>query len=373
MQPFPEGGSLIGVNIVFMRKLITAALFVCASIVVMGQGFGIPSKRGGIGFGNLERFTGIRFNFKDRDVERLVGVNVTVWSANNDENQTGTMTGLAIGLPLTMGVENQRGISVGVFGAGAKQNLSGINIGGLGVGAGGNVSGFNFGGLGVGAGGSLTGVSIGVLGAGAGDDVRGISVGGLGVGSGGSLAGLSFGGLGVGAGSNLNGISLGGLGVGAGEDITGLTGALVGVGAGGRVRGITVAGVAIGSGEAVTGISAATVAIGSPRVNGIAVAGVVGGLNIKGLIIAPAYLRVGAGKPNKDNDDDTTPDEVIFTGFGISIFNRVMGEQRGVTIGAVNSTHEIKGVQFGLINVVKSNPRGLRVLPVFNTRFGKGK
>jgi hypothetical protein len=44
-----------------------------------------------------------------------------------------------------------------------------------------------------------------------------------------------------------------------------------------------------------------------------------------------------------------------------------------MAIGGVNYTHTIKGVQIGLINIVKENPKGLRVLPIFNTRFGKKK
>jgi hypothetical protein len=352
-----------------MKRLFTATVLLFATTCSFGQGFGIPSKQGGIGFGNLPKFTGIRFNYKDHDVEKIAGVNITVWRAKEEDQQTGTMTGLAIGLPISMGVESQRGISVGIFGAGAKQNLSGINIGGLGVGAGGDVSGFNFGGLGVGSGGDLTGINIGGLGTGSGGAVRGFSFGGLGVGAGGSLAGVSIGGIGVGSGGDVSGLSVGGIGVGSGEDITGVTGALVGVGAGGKIRGITVAGVGVGSGEGITGLTFAVVGIGSPKVNGIAIASVVGGDQLKGIILAPAFLRVGDRKRNNENNDQ--PREVRMTGLGISIFNRILGEQRGVAIGAVNYTESIKGVQFGIINIVKENPKGLRVLPIFNTRFGK--
>lgn len=355
-----------------LKRIFTALILFCAALGAFAQGFGIPSKNGGIGFGNLKKFTGVRFNYKDHDVERIVGVNVTVWSAKEDEQQTGTMTGIALGLPIAMGVENQRGVSIGILGAGARQNISGINIGGLGVGAGGNVSGFNFGGLGVGSGGDLNGVNIGGLGAGSGGEVRGLNIGGLGVGAGGSLSGISFGGLGVGSGGDVSGLSVGGIGVGSGEDITGVSGALVGVGAGGRIRGITVAGVGVGSGEGITGLTMAFVGIGSPKVNGIAIAGVVGGDRVKGIMVAPAFLRVGDLKRHRDGDDtDDDPQDVRFTGLGISLFNRVVGEQRGVTIGAVNYTKTIKGVQFGIINIVRENPRGLRVLPIFNTRFGR--
>jgi hypothetical protein len=59
------------------------------------------------------------------------------------------------------------------------------------------------------------------------------------------------------------------------------------------------------------------------------------------------------------------------TGFSVSAYNRIIGEQRGVAFGVVNYATRIKGFQFGVINIVKENPKGLRVLPIFNTRFGK--
>src|ERR1700741_4456555 len=142
------------------RTSILSLLLLLVATQLWSEGFGIPSKRGGIGFGNLPRFTGIRFNFIDRNVERLTGINVTVWNAKDSDQQTGDMRGLSIGVPMAMVVENQSGISIGIFGAGAKKNLSGINIGGLGIGAGGNVSGLNLAGLGVGGGGNLSGVTI---------------------------------------------------------------------------------------------------------------------------------------------------------------------------------------------------------------------
>lgn len=61
--------------------------------------------------------------------------------------------------------------------------------------------------------------------------------------------------------------------------------------------------------------------------------------------------------------------EGVFTGVSVSAYNNIVGEQRGVTFGVVNRTTRIKGVQFGLINIVRENRKGLRVLPIFNTRF----
>jgi len=354
-----------------MRKLFYFPLVAFVLLFNNGfsQGLGIPSKHGGIGFGNLAKFTGIRFNFKDRNVEKINGINTTIWNSKDDSDQTGTVNGISLGLPMATGHENQNGLSLGV-GIAATKNLSGINIGILGAGAGNNVTGFNFGGLGVGTGQDLRGVTIGGLGAGAGGDVVGVNIGGLGIGAGGSLTGFSFGGLGVGSGGNVTGISIGGAGVGAGENIRGLTFALGGIGAGQKVTGITIAGLGLGAGEELKGISAAGLGIGSPKVTGLAIALAVGGLDMKGIMIAPAYFRVGGGT-NKHDDGTITTEEGVMTGLSVSAFNQIKGEQRGVALGIVNITRAIKGIQFGVINIVKDNPRGLRVLPIFNTRFGK--
>jgi len=333
------------------------------------QGVGIPSKRGGIGFGNLSRFTGIRFNFKDRNVEKITGINTTIWQTKDDGDQTGTVNGISLGLPMAMGHSVQNRLSIGL-GVAATQDLDGINIGILGSGAGQNVNGFNFGGLGIGSGQDLNGINIGGLGAGAGGKVRGINIGGLGIGAGEGLSGFSFGGLGVGSGGSVTGLSLAGLGVGSGEDITGMSVAAIGIGAGQRIRGLNVAGIGIGAGEEVWGINVALVGVGSPKVTGIAAALAVGGVDVRGIMIAPAFFRVGGGD-NTDDNGNVTTEEGVMRGLSLSAYNRIKGEQRGVAIGVVNYTKRIKGFQFGLINIVKENPKGLRVLPIFNTRFGR--
>jgi hypothetical protein len=208
------------------------------------------------------------------------------------------------------------------------------------------------------------------LGAGSGGNVSGFNFGGLGIGAGGNLSGFSIGGLGVGSGANVNGITVGGVGVGAGESINGFTFAIAGIGAGEHVHGLTIAGIGIGAGEEVKGITVAGVGIGSRKVTGLTIAAAVGGMDVKGIIVAPAWLRVG----DRQKLDDGTREvkEGVMTGLSISAFNQVRGEQRGVAVGIVNSAIRVKGIQFGLINIVKENPKGLRVLPIFNTRFGKG-
>lgn len=379
MQPFfisecLRSASLIKLKVMF-HKILLPVLFLSFAFNSFSQGVGIPSKKAGIGFGNSPIFNGLRFNFRDKNVEKINGINVSVWQPKNEQDQTGTVNGISFGLPLAMGTENRNGIGIGIFGVGAKNNLSGIHIGGLGIGAGGDVKGLNIGGLGIGSGGDLKGINIGGLGAGSGGTVSGINIGGLGIGAGDDLKGFSFAALGVGAGSRVSGITIGGLGVGAGEKLSGITIGGLGVGAGETVSGITIGGLGVGAGEQLKGIVVSLLAVGSPDVKAIAVAPIVGAIDMRGLIIAPAYMRVGHTNRNKNENGEVTREdnEGSFKGFSVSAFNQVKGNQKGVMLGGVNYTHTIKGIQIGIINIVKENPKGLRVLPIFNTRFGKKK
>src|SRR5690606_12876993 len=97
-----------------MTKRITIAVAICLAVAqaAFSQGFGVPSKKGGIGFGNLPNFTGIRFNFKDKNVEEVNGINFSVWHPKDDEFHTGNINGMSVGLPMAMGSENRSGISL---------------------------------------------------------------------------------------------------------------------------------------------------------------------------------------------------------------------------------------------------------------------
>ena len=64
--------------------------------------------------------------------------------------------------------------------------------------------------------------------------------------------------------------------------------------------------------------------------------------------------------------DLKTPD---LAGLAVSSYNDVRGVNRGVSIGIYNYTRSISGVQIGLLNYVRDNPDGLRLLPFFNADF----
>ncbi len=57
-------------------------------------------------------------------------------------------------------------------------------------------------------------------------------------------------------------------------------------------------------------------------------------------------------------------------GISVSAFNHIEGDVFGVCIGVFNWAYAIRGFQPGILNHVKSNPKGLRWLPIFNTSFG---
>ena len=209
--------------------------------------------------------------------------------------------------------------------------------------------GLSIGGLGVGGGGGIRGISVGGLGVGTGGDATGIQIGGLGVGSGGRVRGISVAGLGVGSGSGLTGFQFGGLGVGGGGDVSGISVSLVGVGTGGTLRGLAVGGVGVGA----------------PYIRALVVGAMAGGHDVKGAVVAPLYFRI-------ESEDEGRGELGRFDGLTISAFNHIKGEQLGFSIGLLNYAWELRGWQFGLINYAASNPRGLRLLPLFNRDWGKG-
>ncbi len=320
----------------------------------------------GLGLGNSRHIDGLRLNVTDARPFIVHGVNLTLWTPR--EGGGGSVTGLALGLPLTGAAEltgvglgvglyadrNLVGVALGVLGLGAGENLTGLTLAGIGAGAGRDVTGVTIAGLGAGAGRNLTGFTFVGLGAGAGGSVRGVSLAGLGFGAGADLLGLTIGGIGAGAGGNVRGITIGGLGVGAGEALDGLALAVGGLGAGGDAHGLLIAGVGLGVGGTLTGAAIAGLGVGAAGLDGFAAALVVGGERLRGVVVAPLWLEV-------------TP-EGHFTGFSVSAVNRIRGEPRGLVIGVVNYAEQLHGVQIGLLNWAGNNST-FKLLPLVNAHF----
>jgi len=274
----------------------------------------------GLAIGDKPTMTGLRINFRDRNLREIRGVNLTLWSPYEPAN--GKVVGLALGAPAT-GARTIHGVALGVLGVGVSQSITGISIGGIGVGGGGQL--------------------------------RGINIGGIGVGSGeGGITGITFGGIGVGSGGPIRGIQVGLFGVGGGGDLTGISIGGVGVGSGGAVKGLSIGGVGVGSGTSVTGVSIGGVGVGAPSLNGLVLSVIgAGAENAHAVVVAGAYFKIG--------------DRGRFDGGALSAVNDIRGQQHGLTIGLFNYARELHGTQIGLINVSDNNG-SRRVLPVISVR-----
>jgi hypothetical protein len=343
--------SLLRHWLLFVLLLLTLLFMRGIAQAKNGSSLDIPVKGYGLSIGNSTKFTGLRINFRDRYVEQINGVNITLWSAKN--NQSAVVNGLSIGVMPGAGELN--GINLGI-GVGAEERLFGLNVGVIGIGAGGDVMGINIGGIGGGAGGNMQGINFGLIGIGAGGDLTGLNIGGIGTGAGGNLKGISIGVIGVGSGKNVSGITIGGIGAGAGENMSGVGFGLIGVGAGENLTGVNVGGIGVGAGNTLTGVNVGGFGVGAPTVRGLSIGGIgVGGKDVKGVSLA-----VGTVKIDPDGQH---------TGVSVSAFNWNKGRQSGLSLGIVNYTFQLNGLQIGVINYVKENPKYLKILPVVNFHF----
>lgn len=261
---------------------------------------------GGVGLtiGNSRTATGIRINAVDHQVERVTGLNLTLWKPK--ANPDLVVTGIAAGL---VGPRAKRidGVALGGLGVMASEQLNGISAGGLIV-----LSRNEINGIAVAGGASV-----------AAQRLRGIAVGGL----------FAVGDHGI------DGVASAGLITLSEGDVHGITTAGLGTIEEGRFTGINVAGVATFTDGEMRGLNAA------------GLAAVVRG-RLQGIGLAAGTVHATA-----------------LDGVAVSAWNHVRGEQRGLTIGIFNYARTLRGLQLGLLNYVRSNPKGLRLLPVFNTGF----
>lgn len=351
VNPDDHFDSLLRYFLIFLLILLILLFMQGIALANGGSSLDIPVKGYGLSIGNSAKFTGLRINFRDRQVEQIDGVNITLWSAKN--NDSAVVNGLSLGLMPEAGELN--GINLGL-GVSAEKRLFGVNLGIIGFGAGGNVAGINIGGIGGGAGGNMHGINLGLIGIGAGGDLTGLNIGGIGAGAGGDLKGISIGLIGVGGGKNVAGITIGGIGVGGSKNVSGLTIGGIGAGAGEKLSGINVGGVGVGAGNTLTGINIGGVGVGAPIVRGLSIGGLgVGGEDVKGVSLA-----LGSVKIDRDGRH---------TGVSISTLNWNKGRQSGLALGIVNYASQLNGFQIGLINYVKDNPKFLKILPIINFHF----
>jgi hypothetical protein len=337
-----------------MRNRLTAvitALSALAAVPAHAQGarsVDLTVNDVGLSIGDSRRVTGLRLNYRDRNLESVNGINATLWMPYED--MRGVVRGIALGLPAT-GARRIEGIAAGIIGIGADESIRGLGVGGIGLGVGQDFRGIGIGGIGLGVGQDLRGAALGGLGMGIGGDLRGLAIGGIGVGVGQNASGILLGGIGAGVGGNMTGLSIAGIGVGAGGSVKGLSITGIGMGAGGDVTGVQIAGIGIGSGGTLKYVSIAGAGIGAPRIEGLAIAAGVGAENARGVIIAPIYFRIQPGGKMR--------------GVNLSAYNNIRGTQQGLAIGIFNYARSLDGVQVGLLNYA-GNKSHARLLPVFN-------
>ena len=323
--------------------LLFALLVLGPTAATADDSLDIPVRGYGISLGNSSRFTGLRLNFSDRGVERINGITASIWVPGSNPNSE--FNGISLGL---LGIKGDRFNGITVAGIGmATGDIHGAAAALIGIGAA-DVTGIAVGGLGLGVE-NLTGVAIGGLGVGA-ESIRGVALGLIGVGAGKRFDGFGFAGLGMG-GEEFNGVFLAGLGLG-GTDMTGLF----------------IAGLGMG-GDNLTGVFASLLGMGGEHLKGIFVTGIgMGGQVIEGITVAGFGQGADYFRGAHFSLVHILAKQEL-KGVAVSAYNRARHRQRGLTIGIINYAYDLQGVQIGLINIVKTNPRGLKVLPLVNAHF----
>lgn len=374
----------------------------------------------GLGVGHVPRITGLRINWADRRLERVTGINLTLWRPAGRRTEGavgGVIRGAALGLTPRAG--RIQGLGLGLGGVVGEDALDGIHLAGAVPVSGGALRGLAVGGIAVIGGEELVGAHVSGLATVTGGAGLGVQAAGASVVAGERLAGLQLAGLAVVGGTHMRGVQVGGLATVAGEDLSGIQlGGLATVG-GEELRGGQASGLAVVSGEGMRGIQAAGAAVvGGGVVRGVQLGGlaVVGGdgldgLQLGGLAVASGCrirgLQASLGSveirhdldalPPPGRSADACPDPGI-TGItlagvrirttrtdGISVAGgwidadrvqglSVAGVQRtglqvGLAIGLVNWADELQGVQLGLLNRAGNNPPPFRVLPLLNVHL----
>lgn len=379
----------------------------------------------GLGIGHVPRITGIRLNWSDRHLERVTGVNLTLWRASHrgpDGVVGGSVRGAAVGLVPQAG--SIHGLGLGLGAVIGEESLGGLHLGGLATVSGEDLRGIAGGGLAVVAGERLDGVQVGGLATIAGRGARGIQIGGASVIGAGGLTGLQVGGLATISGDAARGVQIGGLSMIADRELTGIQIGGLATLSGGHARGIQTSGLAVIAGEGMDGVQvggAAVLAGGTARglqIGGLAVVaggtldgvkfggvGTVAACGMRGLQgslgavdVRPDVVELQSSLPGQEgrplpvdgNCADPGLTGLSLAGIrirapratGITVAGgwieagrlegiSVAGVQRsglqvGLAIGLVNWTDELRGVQLGLVNRAGNNPPPFRVLPVVN-------
>ena len=389
-EPLPSRASSEFKGII-MKTICSLLLLLIAVVTVFAQEESSGSKalnltigNTGISFGNAPRVNGIRINWSDSDLEEVNGINFTLWKAS-EKNPSGDINGLALGI-VSPSADRIRGIALTPGAVLTGTSMEGVNLAGLALVSQGSVSGINVAGLAVVGQDDITGLNLTLLGLVSQGSITGISFGGLATVSQRSMNGFGFGGLATIAQGDVNGFSIGGLATVAQGDVTGFSfgglatvahGAVTGITVGGLatvaqggVSGFSLGGLAVVGQEDISGISVGGVAVvGEKSISGIT--GTLGQIQTKGSVsgLNVAGYKIDARTVKGANITAIWTETENIGYFTVGAYNRTYDTQTGLTIGLLNHAHNLAGIQIGLMNIVETNPEGLRYLPILNVKF----
>src|SRR5678815_5760442 len=91
---------------------LATTLLVALPLSLPAQVIDLTVNNTGVALGDKPRMNGLRINYRDRRLEEVNGVNLTIWSPY--EPATGTVNGLALGLPAT-GARRINGVGIGIL------------------------------------------------------------------------------------------------------------------------------------------------------------------------------------------------------------------------------------------------------------------
>ena len=410
--------SFIGISLLF--SVLTSVICkgnVIDTLLIKKRGVLIGAKHTGLGIGNVDTLRGLRLNWRDESIKQIEGINLSGWIPKSNPNssikgfglglmpEASQLEGVFAGL---LGVSGQSisGIATGVVGVGSVNAIKGLSLGGLGIASNqSTITGIQVAGFGIGSAKGLKGISIAGLGLGSGGDIQGINLAGIGMGtSSGKIRGLNVAGIGIGSDKDIQGVTLAGIGTGSGGTISGVS--LSGIGSGSdKMKGLHLAGVGIGAstikglaiagigigGVDLSGVYVSGIGTGAKHITGLSLAGIAqGGEALKGLFISPLlYAQTFEGfsiapilsisRQNKGIQVATISVIRCTEHYKMAVIEIAMETTQesceaineGVQLGLYNYSRKMgdKAWQIGLINYVKENRKGLRVLPFFNRKF----
>jgi hypothetical protein len=343
----------------------------------------IPSSTWGISFGNSTNFNGIRFNYRDCDVETINGFNFTLWEGKSIVDSE--VNGISLGI--IPNASRLYGINIGIGAIVAEEELAGLNFALLSTVSNGEIYGLNFSGLATVANGNIKGISIGGLAVVANGESTGFNIGGLASVSNGNMTGFNIGGLALVSDGELTGFNFGGLASVANENITGINISTLALVTNGELTGFNFGGLASVANDGITGFNIGGLALVSDEsISGINLGGlaiVSGGNSLYGLSLTLGKIET-AESINGISISGYKTETIDFTGINVTVawtefqnmkgfsfagYNQINGNQTGLTIGFLNYAENLNGVQIGLINIADNNSGIAKILPFVNAHF----